>query len=273
MQSIGLNNRDMMKKRIRLFELHDLEWFPNIWRDLLTEFLSYYESSKKIYAPVAGLLEPIIGMNEKFRIIDLCSGAGSPVVTAINAARSDIACKTEITLTDKNPNIAALKGLSDNSNNRIKYIDKPVDAMNVPENLQGFRTFFSSFHHFNEESARDILSDTVRKRQGIGIFEYTERSLLKYIFLFGLPLDLWLLLKFSLVKPVRWQRLLWTFLIPVLPVTVFWDGIVSCLRPYSEKELEELIEPFRDCGYSWKTGRIKSSMPFYVTYLIGYPAD
>ncbi len=260
-----------MKKRIRLFELHDLEGFPDIWRDLFTEFLSYYESLKKIYAPVAGLLEPVIGMSESFRIVDLCSGAGSPVVTAMNAASADIACKTEITLTDKNPNMAAFKGLSDNSNGRIKYIDKPVDAMNVPESLHGFRTFFSSFHHFNEESARNIISDAVEKRQGIGIFEYTEKSLLKYIFLFGLPLDFWLLLKFSLIRPLRLRRILWTFLIPVLPVTVFWDGIVSCLRSYSEHELEELIKPFRDRGYSWKTGRIKSSMPFYITYLTGYP--
>ena len=262
-----------MNKRIHLFELHDFDRFPRIWRSLFTEFLSYYESSRKIYATVASLLEPIIRRNEGFTIIDLCSGAGSPVVTVTDAVDADIAGKIKVVLTDKYPNIKAFKCISDNTNGRIKYIDKPVDAMNVPESLLGFRTFFSSFHHFNEDSAFAILTDAVSKSQGIGIFEYTEKTLIKYIFLFGIPLDLWLLLKFSLVRPVRFRRILWTFLIPVLPVTVFWDGIVSCLRSYSIRELDDLIKPFSDCGYTFKTGRIKSSMPFYITYLIGYPED
>ena len=142
-----------MKKRIHLFEFHDLDRFPKIWLDLFTEFLSYYESSKKIYSPVTSLLEPIIRMNEGFTIIDLCSGAGSPVVTVTNAFNADFAGKMHVVLTDKYPNIKAFKDISDNSNGKIKYIDKSVDAMNVPESLLGFRTFFSSFHHFNEDSA------------------------------------------------------------------------------------------------------------------------
>jgi hypothetical protein len=260
-----------MKRRIHLFELHDLDLFPQTWRNLFTEFLSYYESSKKIYAPVASLLEPLIRVNEGFTMFDFGSGAGSSVLTVTNSVNDDTAKKMQFYLTDKYPNIKAFKDISDSTNGRIKYIDATVDALDVPENLCGFRTFFSSFHHFNEESAFAILSDVVRKRQGIGIFEYTERALIKYLILFGIPLHLWLLLKFSLVRPLRWRRILWTFLVPVLPVTVFWDGIVSCLRSYSQRELDELIKPFNECGYSFRSGRIKSSMPFYVTYLIGYP--
>jgi hypothetical protein len=271
MYSIGLNNRTIMIKRIRLFELHDLERFPGIWRDLFTEFLSFYESSRKIYSPVASLFEPVIRASECFTIIDFCSGAGSPVLTVSESFDAGLADRVHVILTDKYPNIKAFKEISENANSRIDFINKPVDAINVPENLCGFRTFFSSFHHFNEDSASAILSDVVRKRQGIGIFEYTERALIKYLILFGIPLHLWLLLKFSLVRPVRWRRLFWTFIIPVLPVTVFWDGIVSCLRTYSERELDELARPFSDSGYLFKSGRIKSSMPFYITYLIGYP--
>ncbi len=28
--------------RAHLFEFHDLEWFPATWRDLLTDFLSFF---------------------------------------------------------------------------------------------------------------------------------------------------------------------------------------------------------------------------------------
>jgi hypothetical protein len=273
MYGIRFNNGDIMKKRIRLFELHDLEKIPGLWRDMFTDFISYFESLKKIYSPVADIIEPIARKYEKFKIIDLCSGAGSPAATIINAAKPDIACKVEVMLTDKYPNITAFKSISDSSNGRIKYTDKPVDALNLPEGLTGFRTFFSSFHHFDENSAAAILADAVGKRQGIGIFEYTDRPMVKYLIPFGIAVQLWLLFKFSLLKPFKWQRLVWTFLIPVLPAMVFWDCFVSCIRSYSVKELEEMIKPFRDCGYSWKTGRIESSMPFFITYLTGHPED
>ncbi len=263
----------MMKKCIRLLELHDLECLPASLRNMFTDFISYFESLKQIYAPVAGLLEPIAAMNESFKIIDLCSGAGSPAITVMNASKPEIAYRIEIVLTDKYPNMAAFKSISDNTDGRIKYIAEPVDALNLPESLLGFRTFFSAFHHFDEASAASILANAVDKRQGIGIFEYTDRYMIKFLIPFGLALQLWLLLKFSLLKPFRWQRLFWTFLVPVLPVMVFWDCFVSCMRSYSINELEELIMPFRGCGYSWKTGRIASSMPFYVTYLTGYPED
>jgi hypothetical protein len=263
----------MIKKRFRLFELHDLDSIPALWRDMFTDFISYFESLKKIYTPVAGLIEPIAAHNECFKIIDLCSGAGSPAVTVMNASKPEIASIMEITLTDKYPNMAAFKCISDSSDGRIKYSCEPVDALSLPEGMTGFRTFFSSFHHFDENSAAAILADAVGKRQGIGIFEYTDRSMIKFLIPFGIAMQLWLLLKFSLLKPFSWKRFIWIFLIPVLPVMVFWDCFVSCMRSYSVKELEELIIPFSDCGYSWKTGRIKSSAPFYITYLTGYQED
>jgi hypothetical protein len=270
---IGFNNDDMMRKCIRLLELHDIDCLPASLRDMFTDFISYFESLKMIYAPVANLIEPIAAKSESFKIIDLCSGAGSPAATVMNASKPEIAGRMEILLTDKYPNMAAMKSISDNSNGRIKYIAEPVDALNPPENLKGFRTFFSAFHHFDETSAKAILADAVGKRQGIGIFEYTDRSMIKFLIPFGIAMQLWLLFKFSLLKPLRWQRFFWIFLIPVLPVMVFWDCFVSCMRSYSVKELEELAMPFSDCGYSWKTGRIESSMPFHVTYLTGYPTD
>ena len=43
--------------------------------------------------------------------------------------------------------------------------------MNVPESLNGFRTLFSSFHHFRPEQARAILANAMEKKQAIAVFE------------------------------------------------------------------------------------------------------
>ncbi len=39
------------------------------------------------------------------------------------------------------------------------------------------------------------------------------------------------------IRPFRWSRLVFTYVIPVLPLLIVFDGIVSCLRVYSPDEL------------------------------------
>ncbi len=48
--------------------------------------------------------------------------------------------------------------------------------MKVPRELKGFRTMFTSFHHFPPEEARAILQNAVDAGEGIGIFEITRRA-------------------------------------------------------------------------------------------------
>lgn len=73
------------------------------------------------------------------------------------------------------------------------------------------------------------------------------------------------------VRPVRWQRLIFTYVIPVVPFAVAFDGVVSCLRTYTP---EELLRVARVAGpeYDWEAGTEKGDLrrpP--VTYLIGTP--
>lgn len=256
-------------KRLHLFEFHDLNWFPTTWRDLFTDFLSYLATTQKPYVPVAELLSPILEKSEDPAIVDLCSGAGIPIVTVIDSLNENIASKIRVTLTDKYPNISALSHISKESNGTIKFIDDSIDATDVPEDLKGFRTFFGSFHHFKEEPALAILTDAVIKNQGIGIFEFTDRNLIFRIPPFFMPLQVWI--KTIFIRPFRWRRILWTYLIPVLPIVAFWDGFVSCLRVYSQSELKEFVKEFEDHPYSWQIGQIKTIGPLKITYLIGCP--
>lgn len=93
-------------KRIHLRELHDLSWFPALWRDLFTDALFWFEADKEIYTPVAGLLLPLIESSGDFTIVDLCSGAGLPVVCVLDALDQDVTDRVRVILTDKCPNVA-----------------------------------------------------------------------------------------------------------------------------------------------------------------------
>jgi hypothetical protein len=105
----------------------------------------------------------------------------------------------------------------------------------VPRGLDGFRTLFNAFHHFRPELARRILADAVAARRPIAVFEVVSRRLLPLVGLLLSPLNVLVLMPF--VRPRRWSWLFFTYVVPVIPLFVLWDGVVSWLRIYSEPEL------------------------------------
>jgi hypothetical protein len=64
--------------------------------------------------------------------------------------------------------------------------------------------------------------------------------------------------------------LLWTYVIPIIPLVLLFDGVVSCLRTYRPQELREIVEKLRSCQYNWEVGELAGRRA-PVTYLIGYP--
>lgn len=256
--------------RFHFFEFHDLAWFPAVWRDLLTDFLSFYAGTFRPYARVAPLLAGALERTGQRRIVDLCSGAGRPILSLGPALNQHGLSHLEVTLTDKYPNLESWRMATGGLGVAVRFFERPVDAADVPQNLSGFRTLFTSFHHFGPDEAREILADAVRKGEGIGVFEYTERNWLVWaIPTLLIPLFVWLCTPF--VRPFRWSRLLWTYLLPVVPIVALWDGFVSNLRTYSIDELGHLVQGLDDQGYQWQIGRVRSIGIGRVTYAIGVP--
>ena len=59
---------------------------------------------------------------------------------------------------------------------------------------------------------------------------------------------------------------------PLVPLTCWWDGVVSQLRAYTVAEMEALAGEVGVDGYAWRAGRVPiGSAPGWLTYLIGYP--
>ena len=132
-----------------------------------------------------------------------------------------------------------------------------------------FRTIFSAFHHFSPEDARAILQNAVDASQSIGIFEITRRAPSTIGLMFP-----WALMSFvstPFIRPFRWSRLLWTYLVPIIPLVLLFDGVVSCLRTYRPEELRNIIEKLAATEYQWDIGE-QSGGPGKVpiTYLVGY---
>ncbi|MDQ4076061.1 MAG: class I SAM-dependent methyltransferase [Chloroflexota bacterium] len=259
-------------RRFQLIEIEDLAWCPRGVRDAATDYLQFMVEHTDPYAVAGPRLREVLGRMGAQQVVDLCSGAGGPWLGLLSEVVSGTDGGLTVCLTDAYPNRAALDRLRRLSGGQLKGVATPVDATRVPHHLKGFRTLFSSFHHFPPEEARAILADAVHRGEGIAIFEATQRRLLAILAMLMVPLMI--LLVTPMIRPFRWSRLFWTYMIPVVPLIGLFDGIVSCLRTYTPEELQAMVEGLDTNDYLWKIGEepIPCS-PIRMTYLIGVPPD
>ena len=253
--------------RLHLLEIEDQPWCPASIRDAATDYLQFIVEQFKPYRAIAPQLAGAIAGTDGSRVVDLCSGAGGPWRSLL----SDVASRgvrVEVTLTDLYPNAAVMRETNSAEGSRRHYHVAAVDATDVPEALTGFRTMFASFHHFAPDAAHRILSDAVSKRGGIGIFELTERRPAAMLGMLLTPIMLWLVT--PRIRPFRWSRLFWTYLVPAVPLVVMYDGIVSCLRTYTPRELTSMTADLT--AYDWDIGTLRvPGVAAAITYLIGVP--
>jgi len=259
----------MRLKRIHWFEFHDLAWFPAAFRDALTEWLRVLWVRIDAYGAIAPILAEMLHESHEVRIVDLCSGASGPLLgiqQQFQAAGWDF----RAVVTDKFPSVDSMSELQAKSGGMIDARLTSVDATAVPRDLTGLRTLFNSFHHFQPHEAEQILKDAYDARQPIGIFEIPNRRLggvsLSFIATF-----LGVLLLTPTMRPRRPVWWIFTYLLPVIPFVVAWDGWVSHLRAYTPDELLQMSCKFSDSFY-WEARQLKiRNGQFTVTCLLGIP--
>jgi hypothetical protein len=267
---VRTNPEEKECRPLRFFEIHEQRWFPQFLRDQFVDGLQMILEVMSTYTPIAQLLRKRLEECGSERVLDLCSGAGGPWPSLMRDFEMQGTRTPEVFLTDKYPSTGKLHDLESPTSSRIHYLRQSIDATQIPKNLEGFRTLFSSFHHLDRDEARRLLQDSVDSKQAIGIFEAPGRHALTFLSVFFVPLAAWLFTPFR--RPFRWSRLVWTYLIPVIPFVLFFDGFVSCMRAYSREELEQMISGLRGSEYRWEIGEETGALlPLRITYLIGCP--
>jgi hypothetical protein len=256
-------------RRRQLVELEDLAWCPRAVRDGGTDWLGFMFNTTRVFSAVAPAIRGAMTATGTSTVLDLCSGSGGPWLTLQRElARSGPA---HVMLSDLYPNLEALRDVRARSGGALAFVSTPVDAASVPPELDGVRTMFNAFHHFDPESARAILADAIAKRRAIAVFEgATHRALGLAVMPLQVPA---VLLLTPFVRPFRWSRLLFTYVLPLIPFMILFDGIVSFLRLYLEDELRELVAsvPGHE-AYEWDIGGTRvRGLPVSLSHLVGVP--
>lgn len=252
-------------------EWEDQRWLPGRVRQGVTGYLNFVGNlSWAPYAKFADLLAKAMRATGDAVLLDLCSGSAGPLPMLLRLLEQR-GVNASAVLTDLYPDQRALGSIEQVGDGRISYVREPVDASRLPPELMGFRILCNGFHHFRPHAAQGILADAVRAGRGVALIEVVERRvpaiLACVLAVIAVPLAT------LFMRPWRWDRVLLTFGLPVIPLVTAWDGVVSCLRVYSPAELRSMLEgvPGKD-GYVWHIQRYPvPRSPFGVTCLVGHP--
>lgn len=161
----------------------------------------------------------------------------------------------------------------------LSCVNPPLPSSSSAAPQKIFRTFHLAFHHLPDPLASAVLHDTLTTSHGLAIVELQDRSArsLLAVVLLGLGV-----LFFAPYYAWRWRSpgtLFWSWVVPVLPFVLVWDGWMSGVRTRTPDEIEAMM---RTCGApaevvdAWevKSGRITHLPPFAdINWIIATKRD
>lgn len=245
-------------KRVQLFEFEDFGWFPNTFRNSITNLIVVLHKMIKIDKAIAKLVDKTLKKEKLNSIVDLGSGSGGSMPLVLESVLRENP-KATLTMTDLYPNPQAIKRFNNDGNDQITYHPQPVDATSISSAPSGLKTMMNCFHHMRPEQARSILKSAEETGEPLLIYEMAENKMPLILWWLLLPISLCILIVMCLlmtpfVKNLSWQQIVFTYLIPVIPLFYAWDGQASMPRLYSFSDIDELLKDCKSDKYEWTKG-------------------
>lgn len=261
--------------RFHLFEWEDQPWLPRALRDFVTHHLEFTFSApgtRLLRETVAEVLAEPLKRSGATSIVDVCSGGGGPLVAVLPNLEERLGMKIPARLTDLFPNVEAFQSIESATDGSVVGEIRPVSAFDVPPSFGRFQTVFTALHHFEPDAAKRVLADAAAKGRTIVVVEPFSRKSAAATAVGGFLLGV---LRTPFMGRMTIARFLWTYPIPVAPMVLAWDGLVSCLRAYSP---EELLAMGREVAphYAWQAGEREVALPrakLVLTFLTGEPPN
>lgn len=238
-------------RRIQAFEFNDTAMFPRFLRESIVETLGRGLRWGRIYDAASPLFASFLARAGVTSVLDIGTGTGEPASILVTAMEKAGLTPPRFVLSDLFPNVTTLERVAARHPGKIDIVRTPVDATNVPAEVdQPARMVISAFHHFTPELARKILADSVTKKRPIFILEGFPRQL-RRLFSILPAMVLAIVANPFISGHDRVPKIVFTFLVPVIPAAGLWDAIVSILRIHSESDLRALVEPL-GASFAWE---------------------
>jgi len=266
-------------KRVHVFEFEDAPWFPAWLRESMTRVIVVLCRVIGVTDALAVLVHRVLEQQRVDRIVDLGSGAGGVMPAVLERVRANATmANASLLLTDLYPNQAAIAAFDASAEACVRYERQPLDATDLASAPAGLKTMINCFHHMRPEQARGILQSAQKSKQPLLIFELGKNEIPFALWCLALPIGLLLvavscLALTPMVRPLTTRQLVFTYLVPLIPIFYAWDGQASMPRIYAPEDVDELLRALESDAYAWERGEAKTSRGRTVgSYLLGVPA-
>jgi hypothetical protein len=223
--------------RRQIPQITNTKWFPSFLTRCIYEFMTWFVVKVNASKPFIPVIEEGLKHANRIIVIDKKCGAGFETVDH----------------------------LIDGKIKRVK-----VDADNFEATEEGLYLSVNSFHQFTVKEAKEILAQVSKNRQPIVVVEGNNDSLWQ-VFGMTVIVPLTVILTAPFVKPFRLERLVFTYLIPLLPSVTFLDGFIALFKLYAPKDLDELTASLNEENYYWRSGKMDNGRGGKIIFLIGHP--
>jgi hypothetical protein len=211
-------------QRQHWFEFEDLPWVPKPIRDGGTDLLDFGFARVGFYRPLVDELIGLLDATGFDTIVDVCSGGGGGAL-AMHAMLRERGRSVRLTLTERYPNAAAIARVKALGDANVTYHETSVNAFEPPAELRGIRTMYGALHHFRPDEVRRLIAGAVADRSPIAFFDVAASAMIRktpalFVPLFAIPnlamLSLATLIGVPFVRPFRWSRILFTYVVPAI---------------------------------------------------------
>lgn len=223
--------------RLFLSEFMDQRWLPPSLHATLRDVLGFHLRVTLSYYYVWAARHALrrareAGVRDIAEIGAGSAGFSEALAGLIRAEGGDI----RVHVSDLHPQPERYRALEQLFPGILTAAAEPVDFVARQADFGGALVVLSAaFHHVPYAERPHMLRAMAGRR--VMVFESVTRNLASMAgcavgFLPALATPL-----YFLGTPIgRWRRFVWCWLIPVAPVMVAWDGVVSCLRCWTEDE-------------------------------------
>ena len=266
-------------KRIQLFEFEDFQWFPKSIRSGMTHLIKVFHNMLGTKETLSSLILDCRKKTTFQHIVDLGSGSGGAMLDTITEINKSSDTPLSLLLTDKFPNPNVVRSINEHGYENVRYQAEPQDAMEMNTAPEGLKTMIASFHHIPRSTAESILRSAEESKSPLLIYEIAENNVPLILWLLLLPISLTLLVLMSLfmtpfVKPLTLHQLIFTYIIPVVPLAYAWDGQASLVRTYTLDDIDILLGDRNNHAYTWEKAPIKNKKGKKAGYYVfGYPTS
>lgn len=268
--------------RIHLFEFTDQSWLKGSAREAFMDCIDVIHHIARPYKGLAAKIKECADHAKSDSILDTCSGGGEQLRFILDDAHSQVVEIPKIIASDLFPQTEQYRGIIDtHGEHMFDYITSSVDLLDKTTHEDyRFMSLFTALHHFRPVEVRDIFKSAIETKDAVFVAEFTERTFINAIgpIIFA---PMFLIAPLFSRRPT-FLKIIFTTIVPVIPLMVVFDGLVSTFRSYTVEEIEELFleaefgqigetrRDRRESAFILKSGKYRNSPFGHTTYFYAY---